>query len=239
MADSAGDAVALRLGRDDVADREGEAAEKAEAEPDQRPAAEAAAPSSCQNMSAMPASPSERAERDARPQRLAEKERRERDIGERGEREDHRQQPGNDVVAGIVEEDEVGRVEEEAERREALRCVRSGKRKRARRRARQTRNISGAASRKRQTSDTCGSTTPSWNLSASQVVPQTSTVPAKRPKSHGRKRRARRRRGRTLVMCRPCGCVGMDDGFMRGVRARLPVNPSDRLAISGADRSLQ
>jgi hypothetical protein len=47
----------------------------------------------------------------------------------------------------------------------------------------QTKNINGAAIEKRQTIDTCGSTTPSWNFSASQVVLQMSTVPAKRPKS--------------------------------------------------------
>ena len=63
--------------------------------------------------------PEQRAERDARPERLAEEQRGESDVGERGEREDDREQARHDVVAGIVEEDEVGRVEEEAERREA------------------------------------------------------------------------------------------------------------------------
>ena len=137
---------------------------------------------SCQNISEMPAKPEQRAERDARPQRLAEEERGESDVGERGEREDDRKQARHDVVAGIVEEDEVGRVEQErrAPRSEGA-CEEETRP--ARRRCLQTRNISGAAIRNRQTIDTCGSTTPSWNFSASHVVLHISTVPAKRPRS--------------------------------------------------------
>jgi hypothetical protein len=125
-----GDAVALNARGDDIACRKGEAAEKSEPKADQWTNADLSAFDLMPEHHRNAAEPQERAERDARPERLAEEERREGDVGERGKREDDRDEPRHHIVTGVVEEDEVGRIEKETERREAeMRAQREGDRR--------------------------------------------------------------------------------------------------------------
>ncbi len=181
--------------------------------------------SSCQNISEMPAEPEERAERHARPERLAEKDRGKSDIGQRGKREDDREEAGHDVLAGIVEEEEVGRVEEEAERRKAkvrAQRERDALRRRACRRGTSAARQSGSARRAR----------PADRPSRAGIsAPARSCSRRARCRRRGRSRRRQgvARSGGAKTVVEAMGTArGRSDTTMRWSSAsRFQPNPSD------------